>query len=226
MKFLFILLLTAGVAMAVPTGTVTRSVSVYTNTGLLVDTNFTAVNGIADTASVENVAANLASVSNTAIAAVSSAAVAQASADAAIHWGDAAVTNDATPLFWGIAGDSSGIGAQMYGWYPGSFGDVQLRPLFSTSVSTNMLDYYFDSMQQVSCFSRAAASGAQYRLYDTQWPPTATEVGASSTNHTHTAGELIGTAWHTNTVITLVETNELGAVTNITSATLIYLGVP
>jgi hypothetical protein len=219
MKALFILLLTASAAMAVPTGTVTRSISVFTNTGLLVDTNFLSVNGIATSQQVANASAQ-------AVSGLASAAVAQASADAAIKWGDAATTNAATPLFWGIAGDNSGIAVMMYGWYPGSFGDVQLRPLFSTSVSTNMLDYYYDSMQQVSCFSRAAASGAQYRLYDTQWPPTATEVGASSTNHTHTAGELIGAAWHTNTVVTLVETNELGAVTNVISATLIYLGAP
>lgn len=47
MKSIIILLLTAVAVMAdIPTGTVTRSVSVYTNTGLLVDTNFTRANGI------------------------------------------------------------------------------------------------------------------------------------------------------------------------------------
>lgn len=48
MKALLIFVMSACAAMAdIPTGTVTRSISVYTNTGLLVDTNFTMINGIA-----------------------------------------------------------------------------------------------------------------------------------------------------------------------------------
>jgi hypothetical protein len=91
MKAFIILLLTACAAMAdVPTGTVTRSISVYTNTGLLVDTNFTRVNGIADTGSVAEVAANLATVSNTAVSAVASASVAQATANYSMSTGMAA----------------------------------------------------------------------------------------------------------------------------------------
>jgi len=108
MKWIAILLLTAASAMAsVPTGTVTRSVSVYTNTGLLVDTNFTRVNGIADTAAVERVAANLAIVSNTAISAVSSASVAQASASAAMSTGTAAQASADAAMATGMAAQAS-----------------------------------------------------------------------------------------------------------------------
>jgi hypothetical protein len=85
MKAFIILLLTAASALAYPTGTVTRSVSVTTN-GILFgsDTNFAALNGLSGTGSVAEVAANLASVSNIAISAVSSASVAQATADASV----------------------------------------------------------------------------------------------------------------------------------------------
>lgn len=84
--FLILLMLTASVAMAVPTGTVTRSVGVYTNTGLLVDTNFMRVNGIADTGSVS--------------LAMATGVQAQASADLAMQEAQRGATNVTGLLTW------------------------------------------------------------------------------------------------------------------------------
>ena len=98
MKALFILLLTASAAMAVPTGTVTRAVITDTN-GVLVgtSTNFAAINGLSGTGSVASLNARV-----TAVETNYATAAQGAKADSAWH-NPASATN----LLW--TSDGKGV---------------------------------------------------------------------------------------------------------------------
>ena len=102
--------MTAGAS--VPTGTVSRAVVTDTN-GVLIgsSTNFAAINGLSGTGSVAEVAANLATVSNTAVSAVASASVAQATANYSMSTGMAAQASANAAMSTGAAAQVSASSA-------------------------------------------------------------------------------------------------------------------
>lgn len=304
---LLISLLISAPALAVPTGTVTRAVITDTN-GVLsgTSTNFAAVNALATSETVAAVVVDLTTVSNLTVSAISSAAVAQASADYAMTTGktaqatvdtalssNAAVsarvtgieTNHATaaqglkadrsaatnqyepgkPLIVFIDNTNSvlvaGAGTSAvngeYTWTGAQYenSNATYRIVWWSSglsfpqwcIIETTLDpdfpvpdghYYMNGSEIVTSswtqvngslpVPAVSASGTATNtaIQISQLARSALQPDGSGANLTGIVPSTFGAAWHTNTVVTSVETNELGAVTNITTGTIIYLGAP
>lgn len=131
-----------------PTGTVLRAVMVDTNGVLFgASTNFASINGLAGTGSLVEVAISLVTVSNTAVLAVSSASVAQATADYSMATGMAAqamagsaITSAAVAQASANAAMSTGAAAQAFAVSAMATG-VAAQALADSKVSTNNATY-------------------------------------------------------------------------------------